>query len=163
MLIFSRSQTNCKCFELHQTELDVCTLSGSYGKYTNKLKNWKVPRFLRKHSDTPLHEMKKRELSDKTLHFIERGETVNQLNNGYHQVPIVIESQDNNRSKPIQSSSKLNVPISREVASFEKEIIDIRSYLSQSRSNMSPFARSSSYRSQYGRQNTIDVSKPISL
>lgn len=120
-----------------------------------------MPRFLRKHSDTPLHEMKKHELSDKALHFIERDETANQLNNGYHQVPIVIESQDK-CSKPLQCSSKLNIPISREVASFEKEIIDIRAYLSQSRSNMSPFARSSSYRSQYGRQNTIDVSNFVS-
>ncbi|XP_023950068.2 adenylate cyclase type 9 [Bicyclus anynana] len=128
------------------------TSVGSYGKYTNKLKGWKVPRFLRKHSDTPLHEMKKRQFNDKTIHFVERGQETVQSNNGYHQVPIVIESQDN-KSKPVQSSSKLNCPPNQEMASFEKEIIDIRSYLSQSRSNMSPFARSSSYRSQYGRPN----------
>lgn len=133
--------------------------TGSYGKYTNKIKNWKVPRFLRKHSDTPLHEIKKRDLSEKTINLLERGDSGNvQFNNGYQQVPIVIESQDNKSSKTMQSSSKLNIPQSHEQTSLEREIIDIRSYLSQSRSNMSPFARSSSYRSQYGRQNTIDVS-----
>ncbi|XP_068627804.1 adenylate cyclase type 9 [Battus philenor] len=129
------------------------TSVGSYGKYTNKLKNWKVPRFLRKHSDTPLHEMKKQNFSDKTIHFLERGdENGSQSNNGYQQVPIVIESQDN-KHRPVQSSSKIHVAQGQDLASFEKEIIDIRSYLSQSRSNMSPFARSSSYRSQYGRPN----------
>ncbi|CAG9563562.1 unnamed protein product [Danaus chrysippus] len=121
---------------------------GSYGKYTNKLRNWKVPRFLRKHSDAPMHEMKKRELSDKTIHLVERGDDGLQSNRGYHQVPIVIESQE----KRNQNSSKLNLPSNQET--FEREVIDIRSYLSQSRSNMSPFARSSSYRSQYGRNNT---------
>ncbi|XP_041973413.1 adenylate cyclase type 9 [Aricia agestis] len=118
------------------------TSIGSYGKYTNKIKNWKVPRFLRKHSDTPLDEIKKRE-------FTEKLQVPETHNNGYHQVPIVIESQE--KAKP--SSSKLQVSYHRETVSFEREIIDIRSYLSQSRSNMSPFARSSSYRSQYGRSN----------
>ncbi|KAH9640639.1 hypothetical protein HF086_000583 [Spodoptera exigua] len=136
------------------------TSVGSYGKYTTKLKNWKVPRFLRKHSDTPLHEMKKQqELTDKSIHFLERGDTAagTQSSNGYQQVPIVIESQDN-KSRPAQSTIKLNIPpLSHDMASFEREIIDIRSYLSQSRSNMSPFARSSSYRSQYGRSNNIEV------
>lgn len=130
---------------------------GSYGKYTTKLKNWKVPRFLRKHSDTPLHEMKKQELANKSIHFLERGDAVTglQSSNGYQQVPIVIESQDN---KSRQSAIKLNLPpLGHDMASFEREIIDIRSYLSQSRSNMSPFARSSSYRSQYGRSNNIEV------
>ncbi|KAM3968233.1 adenylyl cyclase 13E [Aphomia sociella] len=132
------------------------TSVGSYGKYTNKLKNWKVPRFLRKHSDTPLHEIKK-ELNEKTIHLLEIEGGVLQSNNGYHQVPIVIESHDNKCGRPVQSSSKLNLPQNNDMVSFEKEIIDIRSYLSQSRSNMSPFARSSSYRSQYGRSNNIEV------
>lgn len=134
--------------------LNCYFILGSYGKYTTKLKNWKVPRFLRKHSDTPLHEMKKQVLTDKTIQFLERGDVSAgfQSSNGYQQVPIVIESQDN-KNRPAQSSSKVNLPQSQDIASFEREIIDIRSYLSQSRSNMSPFARSSSYRSQYGRPN----------
>ncbi|XP_028028441.1 adenylate cyclase type 9 [Bombyx mandarina] len=133
------------------------TSVGSYGKYTNKLKNWKVPRFLRKHSDTPLHGIKKEDASDKTIHLLERGDVsvCVQSSNGYQQVPIVIESQDNKR--PLQSSSKLNIPQINETSSFDREIIDIRSYLSQSRSNMSPFARSSSYRSQHSRQNAIEI------
>ncbi|KAJ2950736.1 hypothetical protein O0L34_g8997 [Tuta absoluta] len=131
------------------------TSVGSYGKYTNKIKSWKVPKFLRKHSDTPLHELKKQEL-EKSVNLLERGEGAGLSSNGYHQVPIVIESQDN-KERPVPSSSKLNIPVSHEMASFEREIIDIRSYLSQSRSNMSPFARSSSYRSQYGRPNNIEV------
>ncbi|CAH4033548.1 unnamed protein product [Pieris brassicae] len=118
------------------------TSIGSCGKYTNKIKQWKVPKFLRKHSDTPLHEMKKQNFSAKAIHIVECGDA--QTNNGYRKVPIVIESHEKAR----QSSSKLN---SRTNEMFEREIIDIRSYLSQSRSNMSPFARSSSYRSQYGR------------
>ncbi|XP_013138530.1 PREDICTED: adenylate cyclase type 9 [Papilio polytes] len=139
--------------ESNDTSSKSPTSVGSYGKYTNKLKNWKVPRFLRKHSDTPLHEMKKQNFSDKTIHYLERGdENATQSNNGYHQVPIVIESQDS-KQRPVQSSSKIHVPQGQDMASFEREIIDIRSYLSQSRSNMSPFARSSSYRSHYGRPN----------
>ncbi|RVE46165.1 hypothetical protein evm_009169 [Chilo suppressalis] len=138
------------------------TSVGSYGKYTNKLRNWKVPRFLRKHSDTPLHEIKKQDYCEKTIHFLERGDGAGiQSSNGYQQVPIVIETQDNKSAKPVQmqSSSKLNIPQSHDIGSFEREIIDIRSYLSQSRSNMSPFARSSSYRSQYGRpHNNMEVS-----
>ncbi|XP_037297233.1 LOW QUALITY PROTEIN: adenylate cyclase type 9-like [Manduca sexta] len=136
------------------------TSVGSYGKYTNKLKNWKVPRFLRKHSDTPLHEIKKQDLSEKSIQFLERGDDPAglQSSNGYQQVPIVIESQDNKR--PLQSNSKLHMPPGDHSASFDREIIDIRSYLSQSRCNMSPFARSSSYRSQYGRQNVIET--PVS-
>lgn len=117
-----------------------------------------MPKFLRKHSDTPLHEMKKHEFSEKSIHFLERGDGPGpQSNNGYQQVPIVIESQDNKSARPVKSSSKLHIPLTHEMASFEREIIDIRSYLSQSRSNMSPFARSSSYRSQYGRTNNIEV------
>ena len=102
--------------------------------------------------------MKKQELADKSIHFLERGDVVSGLSsNGYQQVPIVIESQDN-KSRPAQSIIKLNLPpLCHDMASFEREIIDIRSYLSQSRSNMSPFARSSSYRSQYGRSNNIEV------
>ncbi|CAG4940401.1 unnamed protein product [Colias eurytheme] len=136
------------------------TSIGSCGKYTNKIKQWKVPKFLRKHSDTPLHEMKKQNFSDKTIHFVESGDGAIQSNNGYHKVPIVIESHDAKCVRPLQSSSKINNIRNQEMALFEKEIIDIRSYLSQSRSNMSPFARSSSYRSQYGRPNIEQV--PVS-
>lgn len=118
-----------------------------------------MPKFLRKHSDTPLHEIKKEGFGEKSVIFLERGEgTPLPSNNGYRQVPIVIESHDNKASRPVSPArSKLNIPESQEMVSFEKEIIDIRSYLSQSRSNMSPFARSSSYRSQYGRPHSIQV------
>lgn len=105
-----------------------------------------------------MHEIKKQDINDKTIHLLEQGDGVGVQSNGYQQVPIVIESQDNKNIRPVRSSSKLNIPHGHEMASFEKEIIDIRSYLSQSRSNMSPFARSSSYRSQYGRSNNIEVS-----
>lgn len=88
---------------------------------------------------------------------MERGDNPDS-SNGYQQVPILIESQDVKGSVPVQSSSKLNVPQSQESTSYDREIIDIRSYLSQSRSNMSPFARSSSYRSQYGRPHHVEVS-----
>lgn len=116
-----------------------------------------MARFLRKHSDTPLHMLKKHEFTEKNTTFLERGDAGGlPLNNGYQQVPIVIESQDNKRV-PVMSASRLNIPQMQETAAFEREIIDIRSYLSQSRSNMSPFARSSSYRSQYGRPNNIEV------
>lgn len=96
---------------------------------------------------------------------MERGDgTGLQSSNGYQQVPIVIESQDNKGARPVQSSSKLNIPQIHDAGSFEREIIDIRSYLSQSRSNMSPFARSSSYRSQYGRpHNNIEVNSNVYL
>ncbi|XP_063379862.1 adenylate cyclase type 9 [Cydia fagiglandana] len=130
------------------------TSVGSYGKYASKLKNWKVSKFLRKHSDTPLHSIKKQEFNDgdKTLQLLSCGDAPS--SNGYQQVPIVIETQD---TKARPTSSKLITPVNPDMVSFEKEIIDIRSYLSQSRSNMSPFARSSSYRSQYGRPTNIDI------
>lgn len=126
-------------------------ISGSHGKYATKFKSWKVARFLRKHSDTPLHMLKKQDVS---VNLLDRGDIV-QSSNGYHQVPTVVESQDNRLGLP-PVAPRVCLQRSSEIASFE-EIIDIRSYLSQSRSNMSPFGRSSSYRSQYGRPNTVEV------
>lgn len=133
------------------------TSTGSYGKYTIKLKNWKVPKFLRKYSDGPPLTSRKEEILKTQLDKEEGATGIEPVigNNGYHQVPIVIESQDVRTASICQSNNRLTVDPMPQTSSFDKEIIDIRSYLSQSRSNM-PFARSSSYRSQYGRQSSME-------
>lgn len=92
-----------------------------------------------------------------------------QQNATYQQLPIIslaprqschaLDIPNNNRlcrsaSKTQQSnhiSADNNSSISQNSNSLFDDIIDIRSYISQSRSDISPFGRSGSYRSQSGR------------
>lgn len=83
--------------------------------------------------------------------------------NGYQQVPIVIETTEADSARPSDSSNpnKLSVDVCSQrnstASAYESDILDIKSYISQSRSDVSPFARSSSYRSQYGRSTHYEV------
>lgn len=85
--------------------------------------------------------------------------------NGYQSVPIVIETVESNQPAKQPEISQCNMlcvdPRSQRLSNasaYDADMLDIRSYISQSRSDVSPFARSSSYRSQYGRTSHIEVS-----
>ncbi|XP_049822656.1 adenylate cyclase type 9 isoform X2 [Aethina tumida] len=118
----------------------------SNGKYSVKKKNWKIPRFIRKTSEQR-----------------NEGETdVVIADGGYQQVPTIIESGHNAKKK----ESVISVPDQSE-GEDQSANIDIKSYISQSRSDMlglsdyspgvaSDFIRVGSYRSQYGRPTNND-------
>nr|CAI5862287.1 unnamed protein product [Callosobruchus analis] len=118
------------------------TSTASSGKYTVKLKNWKILKFIRKTSD-PRQEM---DVDVFTL-SAPSGE------GGYQQVPAIIEANGKN------DTSALSVIKTTDPDDLNKEPIDIKSYISQSRSDIGQFEYSSnadfmrggSYRSQYGR------------
>ncbi|XP_017465365.1 PREDICTED: adenylate cyclase type 9 [Rhagoletis zephyria] len=156
------------------------------GRTKIKLKVCKVPRFFKKIEGIVKHTDKSScadvgnggtslksaaANSDETVAFIEP--------NGYHQLSVVVES-----SKPSLTSNTLEIPqkpmlqhaatstgISHNFVrspdgsccspgqfSMFDDIIDIRSYISQSRSDISPFGRSGSYRSQCGRSGKSETS-----
>lgn len=74
-------------------------------------------------------------------------------NCGYQQIPVVvlIESPSSNpikRSLSPKSPDGSNFGNISQASSLFDDVIDIRSYISQSRSDISPFGRSGSYRSQ---------------
>ncbi|TMW44158.1 hypothetical protein DOY81_010760 [Sarcophaga bullata] len=157
------------------------------GRPKIRLKVWKVPRFLKKLEDIgKTHEKSTNtEVSislmqpvpktpsggnEETLAFIEP--------NGYQQAPAtVIEMNKSNSNmldipnKPqlhhVATSTAISSHVNRspdasccspgQYSMFD-DIIDIRSYISQSRSDISPFGRSGSYRSQCGRSGQSETS-----
>lgn len=126
-------------------------------KYSAKFLNWKVRKFLRKNDSTSCMDAKKAEIA-------KRLEEVTCLEqNGYQKLPIVIEtlcSNSNSLDVPIRSLNSRSPDNSNspQQHSMFDDIIDVRSYISQSRSDISPFGRSGSYRSQSGRSPNSDVS-----
>lgn len=157
------------------------------GRPKIRLKVWKVPRFLKKWEDIgKTHEKSTNtEVSislmqpvpktncggnEETLAFIET--------NGYQQAPAtIIEMNKSNcnmldiPNKPqlhhVATSTAISSHATRspdasccspgQYSMFD-DIIDIRSYISQSRSDISPFGRSGSYRSQCGRSGQSETS-----
>ncbi|XP_071056306.1 adenylate cyclase type 9 isoform X2 [Onthophagus taurus] len=123
------------------------TSTASSGKYSMKLKSWRIPKFLKKN---------------------ELIETNNQ--DEYQQVPIIVEDQTLN-GKKIDSTSWTNLSNCFDehtdvLFDEHKDGIDVKSYISQSRSDIGAydftpndyaahFIRTGSYRSQYGRQNEL--------
>ncbi|XP_059617857.1 adenylate cyclase type 9 [Phlebotomus argentipes] len=108
-------------------------------KYSAKLRGWRVPRFLRKTDDFP-PDCDSAKKADPPLCADQ---------NGYQQVPVVVET-------PAPAMNTLELPrgptnCSPSQCSMFDDIIDVRSYISHSRSDISPFGRSGSYRSQCGR------------
>ncbi|XP_075156524.1 adenylyl cyclase 13E isoform X2 [Haematobia irritans] len=107
--------------------------------------------------------------NEETVAFIEP--------NGYQQLPVVIENSKANSNmleipqKPmlhhVATSTGISSCVNRspdasccspgQYSMFD-DIIDIRSYISQSRSDISPFGRSGSYRSQCGRSGQSETS-----
>lgn len=133
-------------------------------KTISKFKNWKVPKFLRKTDSNSNNEIKINipEKNPEEVPCLEQ--------NGYYQLPVVMET-------PRQSCHMLEIPSNHHHSSNSSspkdrdnfnensgqysmfdDIIDVKSYISQSRSDISPFARSGSYRSQCGRSPNSDVS-----
>lgn len=126
-----------------------------------RLKNWRVPRFLRKIEDFKKSDPSQGLLKsppprppDEIVVCLEQ--------NGYQQVPLLIETTKPTCTLDIPqrpghtaSASMIKSPdgscCSPGQHSMFDDIIDIRSYISQSRSDISPFGRSGSYRSQCGR------------
>lgn len=163
---------------------DDATMNELTGKYATKFRHWKVPKFLRKLDETldgggggGSSSFKKSDVincsggvSSKQVRD-EITPCLTIIDGGYQALPIVIETP----CPPTTNSNCLDVPnripthcslsssrspensSSPGPHSMFDEIIDVRSYISQSRSDISPFGRSGSYRSQNGRANN-DVS-----
>ncbi|XP_032582046.1 adenylate cyclase type 9 isoform X2 [Drosophila sechellia] len=118
---------------------------------------------------------------EETLSFMD-----NQMQNGngcgYQQLPVLVESNHRTQTldipaaRPVLHHAATSTALASSVLrspeagvsggggccspgqySMYDDIIDVRSYISQSRSDISPFGRSGSYRSQCGRQSTGGV------
>lgn len=65
--------------------------------------------------------------------------------NGYQQIPLVVVANSNNNHCDNRMDDKQDVEAT-DVLTEDNNIIDLKSYISQSRSDVSPFGRSNSYR-----------------
>uniref|UniRef100_A0A7G3AC91 Adenylate cyclase type 9 n=1 Tax=Lutzomyia longipalpis TaxID=7200 RepID=A0A7G3AC91_LUTLO len=119
-------------------------------KYSAKLRGWRVPRFLRK-TDDPAADA--RNTKDDCDSAKKQEPLLCPEQNGYQQVPVVVETPaapaTHTLDIPRVTTSGSNCSPSQ--CSMFDDIIDVRSYISHSRSDISPFGRSGSYRSQCGR------------
>ncbi|KAJ8939763.1 hypothetical protein NQ318_004177 [Aromia moschata] len=130
-------------------DIKTPTSTASSGKYSMKLKNWKIPKFMRKASD-------QRQDMEVDVFTVSAEPSSDE---GYQQIPTIIEANVNGKKK--DSFISVTRP---EEEDLIKETIDIKSYISQSRSDIvqfdfspnSEFMRSGSYRSQYGRSPVAD-------
>ncbi|XP_018327367.1 adenylate cyclase type 9 isoform X2 [Agrilus planipennis] len=140
------------------------TSTTSSGRHSMKLKtSWKIPNFLRKSDQNKLGTNDANSQSHSNLNI----STVATC--GYQQVPTIIEADNNlqvpempiiTRSKGSCSNLSTNEEDKLSSIFFEdpKDTIDVKSYISQSRSDIdytasefTSFMRSGSYRSQCGR------------
>lgn len=138
------------------------TSTASSGKYSVKLKSFKMPKFLRKNEQSKVDNIENNvQICDDNTANI----------SGYQQVPTIIETQNTNNSDITngiteESDSWLDTSHfddDKQNSLFldeQKDALDIKSYISQSRSDIGPyeypsefstFLRSGSYRSQCGR------------
>ncbi|XP_055371012.1 adenylate cyclase type 9 [Condylostylus longicornis] len=151
--------------------------NNSAAKYAAKLKNWKVPKFLKK-TENEINNKAQQNNSGNCLNKPKgTDEVINIDQNGYQQLPVLIEtprprvhtldipskalalsphSAHNGRGSltiksPDGSCCSPGILAPPTGQSIFDDIIDVRSYISQSRSDISPFGRSGSYRSQCGR------------
>ncbi|EFA02161.2 adenylate cyclase type 9 isoform X1 [Tribolium castaneum] len=130
------------------------TSTASSGKYSVKLKNWKMPKFLRKNDGKP------------ELDIEVPANSEDRISGGYQQVPTIIETSNvSNGKKKDSFISVTDVDDDNKRSSIflddPKDTIDVKSYISQSRSDigqydyspgdLNQFMRTGSYRSQYGR------------
>lgn len=139
------------------------TSTASSSRYSMK-KSWKIPKFLRK-TDQKID-------SEGNCENVAMCEEVNVNPSGYQQVPTIIETQSTTLLEPPLNGSTIgnswtNVSQCDDekqngfYLDDQKDVIDVKSYISQSRSDISPydfspnefsnFLRTGSYRSQYGR------------
>ncbi|XP_017779722.1 PREDICTED: adenylate cyclase type 9 [Nicrophorus vespilloides] len=140
------------------------TSTASSGRYSVKIKNWKIPKFLRKgdQKDSMDIGMELPCTSDCDGSIV-----VNPT--GYTQVPTIIESKNGTVENGKDELNWINLSVDEEekrnsiYLDEQKDVIDVKSYISQSRSDVgqydyspcefSQFLRAGSYRSQYGRPN----------
>ncbi|XP_066145392.1 adenylate cyclase type 9 [Euwallacea fornicatus] len=123
------------------------TSTASSGKYSIKLKNWKMPKFMRKTSTSSSKP-------DIDVDFVSGATDASE--DGYQQVPAIIESITLNGKK---KDSVTTLASRYEDCSMNKDTIDIKSYISHSRSDIGAFdygpgvefIRAGSYRGQYGK------------
>ncbi|KAF5308267.1 hypothetical protein FQR65_LT06260 [Abscondita terminalis] len=139
------------------------TSTASSGRYSMKIKNWKIASFLRKtDSNKASNELTDTQNSNSVVEPL-----IN--TSGYQQVPTIIETQDSAFLQDPQNKHKDSISISS-IANHERhnsiysdeprDSIDVKSYISQSRSDigqydyatndLTQFIRSGSYRSQCG-------------
>lgn len=141
------------------------TSTASSGRYSVKLKNWKMPKFLRKNDQT------KASGEGSNLQNINNCDEAVINPSGYQQVPTIIETQQTmNALEPLNEKNLDNSWSNMSTIGDDKpniylddpkDSIDVKSYISQSRSDIGPydfssneicnFLRVGSYRSQYGR------------
>lgn len=132
------------------------TSTASSGRYSVKLKKLKVPKFLRK-SD-------QKDLDTGSVANASNSEEPVTSYSGYQQVPTIIETQNGQRKELDSWNSMTHIEDDKYCSIYldeQKDTIDVKSYISQSRSDIgqydsiSPevtqFMRSGSYRSNYGR------------
>ncbi|CAH1174032.1 unnamed protein product [Phaedon cochleariae] len=133
-----------------QVDVKTPTSTASAGKGTSRLKSWKITNFVRKLAD-------QRQEGDLDVFTVS---SLNSTDDGYQQVPMIIEAKANGRKESFANLKKLDGE------DIFKDNIDIKSYISQSRSDIgqfdyasnSEFMRSGSYRSQYSRSPAGDFS-----
>ncbi|KAH8289827.1 hypothetical protein KR054_011565, partial [Drosophila jambulina] len=122
-------------------------------------------------------EREKEDLNtEETFSFMDSNQTQNGC--GYQQLPVLVEQRTQQTldipaaARPVLHHAATSTALASSVLrspegagggtgccspgqySMYDDIIDVRSYISQSRSDISPFGRSGSYRSQCGRQST---------
>lgn len=124
------------------------------GFLKHKFRSWKVPKFLKKQQD----DSKKSEVSPVNP-IPDPVVVINVEQNGYQQLPVVIEASKPTCNNTLDIPHKVHCNNSKtsESSSYSPgknstfdDIIDVRSYISHSRSDISPFGRTGSCRSQTG-------------
>lgn len=138
------------------------------GNYVDKIRSWKVPKFLRKTDDSFVKGIEKPMPILTTTNYRKKSEEMPCLivdEQQTYTLPIVIETPSSPAApctthlldvpNHIPTLCSLSSSRSPELSgsstgqhSMFDEIIDVRSYISQSRSDISPFGRTGSYRSQ---------------
>ncbi|RZC33874.1 adenylate cyclase type 9 [Asbolus verrucosus] len=135
------------------------TSTASSGKYTVKLKSWKMPKFLRKTDQVGKTDL---EIDQQVP---SNSEDRISTSGGYQQVPTIIETSNVSNGKKKESFISVTDTDDDKRSSIfmddPKDTIDVKSYISQSRSDvgqydyspgdLNQFIRTGSYRSQYSR------------
>lgn len=151
-------------------QVQTPTSTASSGRYSVKIKNWKMPRFLRKTSE-PNKETTSAAVAEisSDAHSSSNNE---ESSTGYHQVPMIVETTPSNHSNMDDYSDPTQIiltppnPGNLTADDEQTDTIDVKSYISQSRSDIgqyeygagdfTQFIRTGSYRSQYGCPSTKD-------
>ncbi|KAL3266371.1 hypothetical protein HHI36_010548 [Cryptolaemus montrouzieri] len=167
-ILDSENEQDTEMKEIEGDQIRTPTSTASAEKYTSpKGKSWKIPKFLRK------SDQLRKDNGDPV--DVAQGEISLNVTtqSGYKQVPTIIETTN---GTPILNGRKMDFRLDVEFDSAsssyltdQKDSIDIKSYISQSRSDMgqynfgpneyTQFVRGGSYRSQYGRspRESLDI------